>query len=86
MYSLRLSRHAIKDLDDLPDTIGQRTSAALEALAKSPRPPGCKRIKGAEDTYRIRVGDYRILYDVDDGESMVLILRVQHRKDAYRSL
>ena len=75
---------AIKDLDDLPDFIGQRASAALKSLATIARPPGCKRMKGVQDTYRIRIGDYRILYDVDDSENTILVLRVQHRKDAYR--
>lgn len=86
MYNVRLSKHAVKDMDDVPDPVGQRINAALEALIEHPRPPGCKRIRGVDDTYRIRVGDYRVLYDVDDASRSVLVLRVQHRKDAYRNI
>jgi len=55
-------------------------------LSETPRPHGCAKIKGEERLYRLRFGDYRLLYDVDDAAQTVLVLRIQNRKDAYRDL
>jgi mRNA interferase RelE/StbE len=55
----------------------------IEGLAQNPRPPDCKKLKDMDDLYRVRVGDYRIIYQVKDEEVLVLVVRVAHRKDAY---
>lgn len=57
--------------------------AAIEALAGDPRPHGCRKLTGAEDLWRIRVGDYRVVYQVDDAEMLVLIATAGHRRDVY---
>ncbi|MDP2937077.1 MAG: type II toxin-antitoxin system RelE/ParE family toxin [Dehalococcoidia bacterium] len=86
MYKLGLSQRARKDIDDLPDNMWPRVRSAINDLRNNPRPTGCKKLKGQPKTYRIRVGNYRALYDVDDTARTVVMLRVQHRRDAYRDL
>ena len=55
------------------------------AFAENPRPPGCKKLQGYKDQWRIRVGDYRVLYIIDDAELLVEVTRVRHRRDVYES-
>jgi mRNA interferase RelE/StbE len=62
----------------------QRIVAKIFALAEDPRPAGCEKLAGESDRYRIRVGRHRILYSIADDEFVVLVVRVAHRKDAYR--
>lgn len=85
MYRLELKPSAAKDLDRLPGETWQRVKAALTALRTDPRPAGCVKLAGGEG-WRIRVGDWRALYDIDDGAQVVTILRVKHRRDVYRNL
>jgi mRNA interferase RelE/StbE len=84
MYELLLARQAERDLKKLPAEIFRRIVRELRALAQVPRPPGCRKLTGSESDYRIRVGDYRILYEIDDEARQVRILRVGHRRDVYR--
>ena len=58
--------------------------AAIEALADEPRPPGVKKLVGSEHIYRIRVGDYRVIYGIDDRALLLLVQRIRHRSDVYR--
>jgi mRNA interferase RelE/StbE len=60
--------------------------AKLERLADNPRPPGSKKLEGTEDLHRVRVGDYRIVYRIEDQVLLVLVVRVAHRSDVYRRL
>ncbi len=62
----------------------QRIVAAIRSLADDPRPPGCEKLAGEGDRYRIRVGRYRVIYSVGDGELLVVVVRIGHRKDVYR--
>ncbi|NBB86922.1 MAG: type II toxin-antitoxin system RelE/ParE family toxin [Bacteroidetes bacterium] len=84
MYEVRITKAAKKEYLKLPPGIRQRVRPAIDALAEDPRPPGCHKLSGTECTYRIRVGDYRVIYDVYDGRLLVLIIRVRHRSEAYR--
>jgi mRNA interferase RelE/StbE len=59
------------------------TNEAIDGLAEAPQPPGMRKLTGTEQTWRIRIGDYRVIYDLYDEELVVLVLRVAHRKDAY---
>lgn len=70
----------------LPRDIQHRLDPALLALADNPRPPGCKKLQGREETYRIRVGDYRVIYRVEDDRLIVLVIEIGHRRDVYRGL
>jgi len=74
-----------KDLARLPPSVAARVSVAIEGLADQPRPAGCTKLRPT-GPYRIRVGEYRVLYDIDDDARVVTILRVRHRRDAYREL
>jgi mRNA interferase RelE/StbE len=62
----------------------RRVMRAVEALAGTPRPPGCRKLEGGEVVYRIRVGDYRVIYTVDDAVLVVAIERIRHRREVYR--
>jgi mRNA interferase RelE/StbE len=85
-YRLAIRPAAERDLRALTPTILARVDARLRALADQPRPPGTERLRGPQGGYRLRVGDYRILYDVDDAQQVVTIGRVRHRRDVYRGL
>lgn len=83
-YEVRYAPSALKELEKLPKKITARVRDAINDLALAPRPRGCKKLEGEEDTYRIRVGDYRVIYEVHDDLVIVLIIRIRHRKDAYK--
>ena len=82
-YRLDFTAGAARQLRKLPESIRDRLAPHLSALADSPRPAGAKKLKG-EEGYRIRVGDYRILYEIQDNASRVLIVQVGHRREVYR--
>lgn len=83
MYKITLSNRARKDLDALPKSVWDRVQQALLLLANDPRPHGYKKLQGVE-SYRIRVGAYRVIYDIYDLEKMIIVIRVIARKDAYK--
>ena len=84
-YTVLLSNRAEKDLLSLPAAIIIRIDNRLQVLSSSPYPRGAAKLKGKEsEGWRIRVGDYRILYQVSDKEHTVSIYRIKHRRDAYR--
>lgn len=82
-YRLELTPAAERDLESLPPTPLARVKLRLARLVAEPRGFGTEKLSGA-DTYRARVGDYRIVYAVSDARRLVLIVRVRHRRDAYR--
>lgn len=83
-YEISWKRSALKELKRLPKDIVRRVVSRVEALAEVPRPPGSRKLSGAERSYRLRVGQYRILYDIHDARLVIQVIRVAHRKDAYR--
>ena len=82
-YAVRFVRSARKDLEALPDAAVARIFPRIEALADDPRPPGCKKLRGARDLWRIRIGQYRVIYQIDDPVLVVEIRAVGDRKDVY---
>jgi mRNA interferase RelE/StbE len=84
MYEITFSRTARKDLAALPAQMQDRILEAIDQLRSDPRPHGCRKLQGTDNRFRIRVGDYRVIYEVHDEQVSVLIIRVRHRKDAYR--
>jgi mRNA interferase RelE/StbE len=82
-YQVILKRTAEKELDALRRNVRERIQKRLLALEDNPRPAGIKRLQGQE-SYRLRVGDYRVLYTIDDKVKQVFILAVGHRSDVYR--
>lgn len=83
-YQVIIPRPVQKQLDDLPRNVRDRVIKAIVALKNHPRPRGSVKLRGYENEYRIRVGDYRIRYEVRDRESLVILLHCKHRKDIYR--
>lgn len=82
-YAISITRQANKELARLPTQVQDRIDAAIDALATTPRPPGTRKLTSG--AYRIRVGDYRVIFDVDDAAQAIIIRRVAHRSDVYRS-
>jgi mRNA interferase RelE/StbE len=82
-YQVVVLDRVAKAIDALHPEARQRIRSKLAALAGNPRPPGVVRLTGLEDAYRIRVGDYRIVYAIRDQELLVLIIRVGHRREVY---
>ncbi len=83
MYTIRLERQARKALAALPQPDYGRISAAIRALAQNPRPQGCRKLSGY-DAWRIRVGNYRVIYEINDGDLIVIVVDIGHRRDVYR--
>lgn len=83
-YSISYAPSAAKVIRKLDMQTARRLLEAIGALAKEPRPSGCIQLKGGDGELRIRVGDYRVVYDVQDEELVVLVLRVGHRREVYR--
>ena len=82
-YAVFILRRAQKELAKLPDEAYERTKEAIWSLAGEPRPTGCQKLTGREG-WRIRVGDYRVIYEIDDAQRVVTVLHVGHRRDIYR--
>jgi len=84
-YSVVITERAERDIDAIAKRQDrERIRQRIERLADNPRPAGSKKLKGAHDRYRIRQGDYRILYSIEDAIRVVAIVHVGHRKDVYR--
>lgn len=83
-YELEVKRSAAKGLRRVPRDILEQSIAVIDTLASEPRPHGCIQLVGHENLYRVRIGDWRIIYEVDDPESLVTILAVKHRREIYR--
>jgi mRNA interferase RelE/StbE len=84
LYQVRIAPRARREIGHLPQQIQARIIARLEALADNPRPSGVVQMAGVERLYRLRVGDYRAIYSVEDNELFVLVVKVGHRRDVYR--
>jgi mRNA interferase RelE/StbE len=84
MYRIIFSKTAEKDLDKLPVITIKKISKAIDNLAENPRPVGCKKLKSTKDNlWRIRIGDYRVIYEITDEIKVIDIRRIRHRKDIY---
>jgi mRNA interferase RelE/StbE len=83
-YKVEVARRAVKVIAALPRPQQQRVRAAIDLLADNPRPPGCVAMAGEAHAYRVRVGDYRIVYEVVDDRLIVQVVRVGHRREVYR--
>ncbi len=81
-YAVTILRRAQRELGRLPSPTFERVCDAMRALSTEPRPSGCRKLVG-RDGWRIRVGDYRVIYEIDDAAHSILILHVGHRRDIY---
>lgn len=82
-YRVDIAPGALRDLARLPRHVRPRVSAAIDALEVNPRPPGVRKMRGADLRYRIRVGDYRVIYEIHDNVLLVLVVQVGNRRDVY---
>ena len=84
IYKIQIRKQALKEIEQLPTKTIKQINEAIDGLAKEPRPHGCKKLKGDKEyLWRIRVGDYRILYMIDDVVKVIDIRKVGNRKDIY---
>jgi mRNA interferase RelE/StbE len=84
MYAVRFHPSAARELEKLEPGVRRRIARAVDRLANDPLGGGAMKLRGAEDLWRLRVGDYRVIYQVRDAVLLVLVIRVRHRREAYR--
>jgi len=82
-YGIVFARSARKELEIIDNIFVRRIFRKIESLASNPRPPGCEKLRGHENLWRVRVGDYRIIYTISDKKHFIDITLIRHRKDAY---
>jgi mRNA interferase RelE/StbE len=85
-YAVQILPRAARELAAVPLDDRQRIDARIHALAGNPRPPGVEKLAGEEALYRVRVGDYRVVYSIQDAVLLVLVVRIGHRGEVYRKL
>lgn len=83
-YQVEFTRKASKQLAKLPENVQQRIKIKVEELAENPRPSGVVKLESSNNRYRIRVGDYRILYEIIDDLLIVTVVKVGHRREVYQ--
>ena len=83
-YRIVMTAEARRNMLALPKEVVRRVDACILALAEKPRPPRTKKLKGAEDLWRVRMGDYRIIYQIEDGKLLIVVVRIGHRREVYR--
>jgi len=84
MYRIEVKKSALKELSLISPPYNKKIIEAIDNLASNPRPAGCKKLKGTNDAYRIRVADYRVIYTVGNVIQLIEVQRIRHRKDVYR--
>jgi mRNA interferase RelE/StbE len=84
MYEILLERQAERDLKHLPPDLFKRIVPHLKQLAENQKPPGCRKLTGTDNDWRIRIGDYRVVYEIDEITHTVKIWRIRHRREVYR--
>ena len=82
-YAVEFTSAAAKEIRKLDGVTRSRVVRAVAALADEPRPPGVKKLSGSDDAWRIRFGDYRVIYEIDDGAVTVVVFRAAHRRAVY---
>lgn len=85
-YELHIERHAEKDLNKLEKTVFIQIVAKIKELAGNPHPQGSKKITGSQNDWRLRVGDYRVIYEIETKTRIIKIMRIKHRREVYRGL
>jgi len=82
-YTVQVKPSAQRELEALPDDVLPRVLQKMETLRESPRPAGCKKLKGYKDQWRVRVGAWRVVYIIDDTAKLISITRIAHRREVY---
>ena len=84
IYEIIITKSIQKQLDNLPNNIQERVYDKISQLAEEPRPDGVVKLKGYDNEYRIRIGDYRLVYEIRDEQLIVLLVQCKHRRDVYK--
>lgn len=82
-YLVEIKPSAVKELDALDDAVFARLDRKIVLLAQDPRPPGSKKLRGYKSLWRVRIGDWRVVYTIDDTKRVVTITRIAHRREVY---
>jgi mRNA interferase RelE/StbE len=83
-YAIQIARSAEKEIENLPANVLQRVTQKIDQLAVTPRPAGCVKLQAARNRWRIRVGNYRIIYAINDAQRLLDVMAVRHRREAYQ--
>ena len=83
-YSINYKRSAYEELLQLPASIAHKIKNAIDSLSDNPRPHNCKKLKGSVNDYRLRIGNYRVVYTIIDAFLIITVIKIAHRKDVYR--
>jgi mRNA interferase RelE/StbE len=84
VYEVLLERRAERDLKKLSQAMFYRVIPQIKDLSENPKPSGCRKITGSKNDWRIRIGDYRIIYEIDEKEKAVKVMRIRHRREVYK--
>ncbi|WP_149241326.1 type II toxin-antitoxin system RelE family toxin [Dyadobacter sp. 32] len=85
MYKIRIKKSALKELNNIQKVFRIKIIGKIEELSIDPRPAGVRKLENVENSYRIRVGDFRVIYHIEDSVLLVDIVKVAHRKEVYRN-
>ncbi|MCX7737276.1 MAG: type II toxin-antitoxin system RelE/ParE family toxin [Candidatus Kapabacteria bacterium] len=83
-YRILWKKSAVKELSKLPKKIGEKIYSLISKLSLEPRPENCKKLVSLENYYRIKIGDYRVVYFIEDKNLIIEIIRIAHRKEVYK--
>jgi len=84
LYSLAIKPSVLKDLHPIPKELRGKIAVSILDLSRDPRPAGSTKLSGSSAGYRVRVGDYRVLYEISEPERVIRVMAVGHRRDVYR--
>ncbi len=84
IYKVEIFKEALKQIRKLPTELQSRIQSKIDELAKEPRPNGVKKIKGKDETYRIKVSNYRVIYSIFDNVLVVNVVQIKHRSEVYK--
>ena len=84
MYKISVKKSALKELESIPKSDRSRIIAHIDALANNPRPQGVRKLENYESSYRIRIGNYRVIYSIEDEKLLIEVIKVADRKEAYK--
>lgn len=84
MYRVQFKASAARQLEELDKSVRARVGRRIDELCENPRPAGSKRLKGASDLWRVRAGDYRVVYSIHDDVLVVLVIKIGNRREIYR--
>lgn len=83
-YAIEFTSAAARQVRKLDPPVRRRLLRAIQGLARDPRPPGTKKLSGEQNAWRARISDYRVIYEIDDGQLLVVVVVVAHRREVYR--